>query len=817
MSDLQIKFDKWNELVDPLIVLGKRNGNKINGLKYNELILSDKLNDVPEFTCSITKMIDGKKNPMWDNVKNFSLGWVKDWDTWFELTIDKKHSTEVTKNISATRLGEAELSNINVYGLEVNNMDDDERVYEDNWIPTVLYDPSNSDASLLDRVLSFAPHYHVGHVDSSLIMDRPNRTDSTDTSEVTDDDDGSLQRQFSFDDKSIEDCFNDIAEEYDCIITYPSHSSADGTINREVCVYDLEPHCECGYRSPNLKDKCPKCGSTNILPPYGNDTTIFISPEDLSSESTLSVSTDEIKNCFKLESADDDMTVAIINSMPSGSKYYWYFSDDMKSDMSEGLLKGIEKYENLFEEYYNNHIFNLDSSYVSYYNDIINEYKQYNDDQFSTITTEVATYPKLAELYYSIKDLYYYLNDSLMPTFKMDETNAKTQGELVAKELTKVSVSKMENASTTVVNNVIKNALKAILDTRYQGTVSSSEYNNDTHKWIGTIEISNYSNDEDDKSTITDLEVSVDDDYETYVKQQIDLVLKKSDSTDYSISGTFKRTEDDFKNEMTKYSLSMLNLFRDAGQVVVDILIQQGVADNNGFAQTNMYTEFFMPYRRKLDAVEAAISTMESKVEKLVKYDSDGNLADCFYKYVYDIMCEVFSQVNIEKCVGKENLKELYSFRRDNTYSNDNYAYSDDETNLNLFKNASRFVKTIQEEIYKSANMQNSVSVSLNNILSNEKFKPLLSHFKVGNWMRVLVDDEVYKLRMIDFQIDYKNNDISVDFSDAVKTISGLNDSASIMSSAASMSKSYNYVKRQAFLGSKANKTISKISGGISL
>ena len=66
-----------------------------------------------------------------------------------------------------------------------------------------------------------------------------------------------------------------------------------------------------------------------------------------------------VKNCFRMEAGDEDMTAAIVNCMPSGSKNYWYFSDDMKNEMSDSLRNGIELYEQRFEEYYSKHTYNI--------------------------------------------------------------------------------------------------------------------------------------------------------------------------------------------------------------------------------------------------------------------------------------------------------------------------------------------------------------------------------------------------------------------------------------------------------------------------
>lgn len=792
MSGIKINFDTANNPIPPLIVLGKKNGHKINGLVHESLITSDSLNSAPEFTCVSHKMINGKLNPLWDDIRNLRTAWVKEWDTWFDIEVDKKENDELTKNISGTRLGESELSNIKVNGLEINTEDDIDR--DDYISPTVFYSDDKS-ISALNRVLSYAPHYHVGHVDDSL---------------------KNIQRSFSFNNTSIMDAFKEMAEEIDCLIVAPSHTASDGTINREICAYDLEPHCQCGYRSATLKDKCPKCGSTNILPGYGKDTTVFVSTEDLSSDSSLSNDMSSVKNCFRMEAGDEDMTAAIVNCMPSGSKNYWYFSDDMKNEMSDSLRNGIELYEQRFEEYYSKYTYNISQTSVSRYNSLVDEYGKYSDQSYEKISTNIVGYPNLAKLYYDVLDMYNYLEFSLMPTYEMQDTNAFAQANLVKSELKSVAVTDLNTASLTTINNVISSGLKVILDTRYQADIESSEYNKSNHIWIGTINISNYSESDDDKAQISNISVSVNDDYQTYVKQQIDKALKKGDDEDYSVSELFKKDLNSFKAELKKYGVSMLSIFLDCAQAVVDILIQQNVADNNGYAQTNMYTNLYLPYYNKLKAIEAAIADMDKKISYLVSYDANGNLVSGLQKEVENLMTSTHNITNIETCVGKNNIAELYSFRMDDTYSNQNYV-SDGFTNKEIFQNAIEFISVVKDEIFKSSTLQNKISSSLNNLLSNKKFKPLIEYFENGNWIRVRIDGVVYKLRIVDFEINYENNQIDVEFSDVMKTRYGITDSASILSSAASISRTYDTTKRQASLGAIASDKLRQLAGGIAL
>ena len=75
--------------------------------------------------------------------------------------------------------------------------------------------------------------------------------------------------------------------------------------------------------------------------------------------------------------------------------------------------------------------------------------------------------------------------------------------------------------------------------------------------------------------------------------------------------------------------------------------------------------------------------------------------------------------------------------------------------------------------------------------------------------MRVEIDDVVYKLRLISYQLDFDNFDsISVDFSDATKKWGIINDVASVIEQSKSMATSYNSVKQQAEKSTKTTETI---------
>ena len=70
--------------------------------------------------------------------------------------------------------------------------------------------------------------------------------------------------------------------------------------------------------------------------------------------------------------------------------------------------------------------------------------------------------------------------------------------------------------------------------------------------------------------------------------------------------------------------------------------------------------------------------------------------------------------------------------------------------------------------------------------------------------MRVKVDDEIYRLRLLNFEIDYDNLDnLSVTFSDVKNAAGYASDVESVLSQASSMASSYSYVAKQASNGNK--------------
>ena len=847
---INLKFDLMGNPEPPSIVLANRNGNKLGQLNVNvdSIDVSDKFNAASEFSFTLNKYIDGELTPLWDKVKDFKLVYCPEWDLWFEIKVELDETTETIKTVFCTQLGQAELSQIKVYNIHINeegdpNWDTNNETYKS----TILYDPQNTDASLLHRLLKDkAPHYSIAYVDESIQR---------------------IQKSFSFDNTSICDAFDEIAEEIGCLFVYNSNSTKGGKPSRTISVYDLQQKCnDCGHRG-EFTDKCPKCESKNIKYGYGEDTTIFVTSDELATEGIqLVTDVDSVKNCFKLEGGDDLMTATIRNCNPNGSDYIWYFSDTLKEDMSKELVAKIESYDKKYQDSYKNYPSELDETSVNQYNTLVNKYKEYyntkstclscghedyfqekcpkcnsqnilNGHNLKTITTEINGYPDLMTAYYNTIDLLLYLESSLMPKpdIESNKTTAKEQIELLTTPTLSpvaVNVKEVKNITETTAKSAVLSMAQILVKSTYKvdvvdGSSSLDEtvYTDDTigeyKKWTGKFVVTNYS-DEEDSATSEIIEVFVGNDAKTFVEQKIDKALNKENTDDYSITGLFAKEYDDFCAELKKYALNPLDNFSKICDAVISILAEQGVGDDGSNEDNEidkatkkaLYDALYKPYFEKQQAINDEIKVRENEIAIIegVWDKSDDNNPKCttwgLQQYIEKCQQDIQEALDFEKHLGEYLWLEFCAYRREDKYSNSNYV-SDGLNNAELFDRALEFIRVAEEEIFKSAELQHSISATLNNLLSLPKFKPLLKSFRTGNWIRVQVDDKVYKLRLLEYGFGYGDSEsISVEFSDVIKIKNGVTDVKEVLEQASSMASSYDSVQRQAEKGNVARSTI---------
>lgn len=776
---VELKFDESHNILQPTFVLTSRSGHKEGLIPAHSITFQDNFNAYSEISFTVHK--SDCDPTMWKSLVDLKLLWYKELNAMFELTVSIDEENDLVKNCSAKSLGVAELSQVNLYNIEINTETD---IARDAYVPTVLWQPDNVEGSLLHRMMEKIPHYTVAHVDSSL---------------------RNIQRTYTFDGESIYDCFNDIAQEIGCIFDLRCYFNNDDKLLREIYVFDMESTCnQCHYRG-EFQDVCPECGSTDISEGYGTDTTVLVTVDNLAGNITYTTDIGSVKNCFRLQAGDDLMTSTVMNCNPNGGPYIWYFSQEMLDDMPDELVQRITEYQKQYEYYEKDYPAPLDESLINQYNALVDKYSPY-DKTLQKIPTSVVGFPALMEAYYNTVDLALFLQHELMPNTSLQTTTAsKEAAKLTAANMNPIAVTNLEAYSLATASGEAESIAKILVDSRYRVKVNEGASLAE-NTWIGTFTVTNYS-DEEDTATTPTVRLNVTDDYQTFVQKKVDKALSQADLSEdvYDIVDIFKLDDTKFAYELQKYCLERLKSFHDACEACLSVLIEQGVADYEtwGTGEVNLYEQLYIPFRNKLAAIEQEIKVREEEIGIVLgTYDSDGMLSKTGVQPEIDkIRDEIAKNLDFETFLGHDLWLIFCAYRREDSYSNSNYI-SDGLDNSQLFKNALEFIENAKKDIYKSATLQHSISASLKNLLVMKEFEPIVKHFAVGNWIRIRVDNEIYKLRLLSYEIDFDALDgLSVEFSDVLKVRSGITDTDDVLSQMQSMSSSYDAVKHQAHNG----------------
>lgn len=791
---IQINFDTANQPEKPLLILTKRNLEKFGVItNVTNIRVKESLGSICELSFVVHKHMNREICFLWNELQDGRFVYIEEWNKYFQITVNINESTETTKTITGQSVQEVELSQTYLYETEINTSGD---IARDDYVATVLYNPTNPTASLLNRILTDKmSHYKIAHVDSTI---------------------ANIQRTFSFDGVSIYDALQEIAEEINCLFTFGDYIPGSNSI-RTISAYDMESYCkDCGYRGEFI-DECPKCKSHDIIEGYGEDTNIFINRENLTDDIDYSTDYDNVKNCFRLEAGDDLMTATVINSTPSKSQYMWRFSPSDLNDMSDSLNEKINGYNNLYEYYEKEYSVEIDALLVEKYNALIQKYKAFNSELYP-INMPLVGYQKIMEHYYNVIDLHGYLYNSLMPSVEIDNTNAKEQASfLTTKNLSPTSVQDLKYISLATANSTLLSYAKVFVNTaKYKIKIKNSSISE--NNWTGNFTVENYYDEEDvaDSEIIT---VEFNDNYENFIKQKLDKILNEK-KDDLSIIGLFKMSNDDFTEELRKYSLTYLQIIHDACQSCLDILIEQGISDKSKwvYSSKNLYDEIYTPYYTKKTLIDKEIKLRESEIALLNGVtDEYGDFKIIGIKNaIENVREEIIKALDFRSYIDTD-WEELCSFRREDSWSNSNYI-SDGLDNIELYKKAAEFLERAKEEIIRASTSKHSISVnSLKNLLIIPEFQPIVKYFKTGNWLRIEVDKQVYKLRLLNYELNYDSlDDLSVEFSDVLLTNDTSHDLKTILNQSQSMTTSYSSVKRQAKQGSDTKVVVdSMVESGI--
>ena len=576
-----------------------------------------------------------------------------------------------------------------------------------------------------------------------------------------------LQRSFSIDGTSVYDFFiGECAEQFNCLFLFDS-------TNRTISVYDLYSYCyECGHRDA-YNFVCPKCGSTNINY-FGIDTEIYIDKENFTDDIKFQTDTSAIKNCFRLRSGDDDMDTAIINMNPNGTPYIYYITPEQRVDMSIELVDKIDSYDELVDQY-------------------------------------TPEYQDLAQNIRDLEDEKTYYEYTMMPS-PIDD--GISEGAISSKEIvnlteTNLSPLAMEQLSSATskdtANSVVKNYAKVFVNTslvKIDVLESDFEYkgkdadNWNYGIWTGKLKLTAYS-DSNDIAISDTLTLTINDNYGDFLKQKVmkDMSLNDEEGSLFDVLSIEKL--DDFKIALKEYCLSRLRSFRESIDTAITTLMSLDQASE----EADWYESIYIPYYDKLIACDEEIIIRETTIEQL------SAQLDILYTRRYEIQ----SILNFEDYLGTDLYLEFCTYKREGEYHNENYI-SDGLSNAELIDHAREFIEIAKKELIRSATGQHTISANLYNLLLMEEFKPLVKKFSLGNFIRVRVGKELYRLRLINYHINFSNlSTIDVEFSDMTRDVDVVAATQKILSDAQSMANNFSYISKQAEKGKDANDSLSNI------
>ena len=802
--------------------------SNIKGMKFKA-----NMNGADELSFEVCKELDGVEERLWDDIYDLRLVWIRELNEYFEIDVESTDTVNIIKNITARSLCESELSQTGLHDIEINTADDIAREDYDPNYPTVFYRPLPSDptsdeykkkknSSLLHRIMDKVPAYSIGHVDESLM---------------------NLQRIFSISDTTLYDfLIGECSEQFNCLFQFDSTT-------RTISAYDLKSTCHndhCPYyvnenheyysgdvhiRYRGLyNDACPICGSTDITS-FGEDTTVFISTENLTDEVKFDTDVASLKNCFRLEAGDDNMTAAVINSNPNGTRYIYEFNDDSKNDMPKELVELIDSYDELYDEYNNTRDMELDESLIDAFNALCEKYDNdivyHRGDEWKSINVPVYGYKNLIPHYYNCIDFYQYLKSSLMPVVYIEKTTVAQEKQKLIDALIEdrlVGVSTEPRIATTV-ESAIQNLCKLYVNTGLvKVNVETTSWDVDNWQtWEGNIKLTSFE-DETDYAIInvpaeTAGALVISTAFDKYMDQKISKYIKRAKES-VELYDVIKISDiNEFKEQLKLYSATRLQSFHDSLAAVLGILIEADQGHDGTEAEipkSELYDSFYTPYYQKLQATELELNLRNQEIALVYgTHDLDGNaLTDGVLQYIMNSIVKVQQALNFKEYVYNNtdpNSYDLYNvyttYIRENTYSNSNYI-SDDLNNDQLFENAGRFLEIAKDELHKSATYQHSITSNVNNLMVIPEFKPLLDKFNLGNWIRIQQDERIYRLRLISYSIDFDNIvKLDTEFSDVTITADGMNDVMSVIKQASSMASTYSYTQEQAKKGSDAKTT----------
>lgn len=791
----------------PKIWLVTKTLHKISQIyPYEELSIDTKFNEANTCSFLIHQSNNGMEFPYWDRIKDLSVIMIEGIGL-FEIKISITENNEVTKKVTGKSLQECELGQI-IGSWEINTSNDLDMKsnYED--YTTVFYkdiSASLSDrlkdeyenTSLIHRILSYAPHYSIGHIDESL---------------------WGITQEFTASNTCIYDFMQTVAKETGCLFIFDPFS-------RTVNVFDTEDHClnpSCTNRRHIYRGVCQGCHSSEYIERgYGKDITTYIDTANIIEEIEDTVNADGIKNCVQIVGGDDAITNQIGQRLIGNSNCIWTFSEEQIEEMSEplqekwrGYADFVSRYQKDFNKYWDerNQI-EKDKIYEeSGKMPIIETNDKYDNDDPSARCQEIYTDITENITYASIGYQYttpYTLSKNILSFAKLYVPEGyQVKFQKKEEEIGDKDDVECDYGSDDAITAWHGKLYVYLLDAIDESTGKDKYYYSPTDYWDLPVEPGYLVINSEGKFTNS---------YFKWMKQQLDMQLQNDSKnrfqpkydTDYA-DGVSNHLQDSdyYEKYFSQYGRNRLQSFLDAyskcyavieslsGQYIYSLQEKfNSIIEDGSISSDSIYDRLMEKYRAFMTCISKYMKESQDKIDSYQKrIDELKNKID-----------EINRQCSPEAYFG-DLYKELMMFKREDIYENSYFTSEVPEDEL--ITTIEGLIVNAKQEAAKSCQSSHDISIKLGNLLSSDQYQGEVDYIALGNYVRTRVQGMLTKMRVIEFSFNFDNiEESNIVFSDVTigyKAITSVKDK---LDKAASMATSFDFVVRQ---NEKNNKKVSK-------
>ena len=167
-----------------------------------------------------------------------------------------------------------------------------------------------------------------------------------------------------------------------------------------------------------------------------------------------------------------------------------------------------------------------------------------------------------------------------------------------------------------------------------------------------------------------------------------------------------------------------------------------------------------------------------------VSYANSVGASQCHMEYLK-------SATDMENYFSPEQWARLSPLIREDEYSNDNIAFVGNESEVQSLELRQELLKEAQKELKKLCQPSLSFNMSMANILAIPEFKPLLSRFQLGNYIKVgLRPGYMQRARLLEVSFSLSDfSDFSATFGNLITTKSEIDKHADLLKQAVTAGK----------------------------